>query len=60
VAGQALLTGLVVLFGYAALLAIGYHLFVRYYEEPTLGRLFGWLYARYRRAVYRWLPKRPG
>src|SRR3954465_8640140 len=40
VVGEALLTGMVVLFGYAAFFAIGYHLFVRYYEEPTLGRLF--------------------
>ena len=55
--GEALLSGMVVLFGYAALMAIGYHLFVRYYEEPTLGRLFGEPYARYREAVPRWLPR---
>ena len=60
VVGEALLTGMVVLFGYAALVALGYHLFVRYYEEPTLGRLFGEPYARYRAAVPRWLPRRPG
>jgi len=60
VLGEALLTGMVVLFGYAALFAVGYHLFVRYYEEPTLGRLFGEQYARYREAVPRWLPRRPG
>jgi protein-S-isoprenylcysteine O-methyltransferase Ste14 len=58
--GEALLTGMVVLFGYAALMAVGYSLFVRYYEEPTLGRLFGEPYARYRQAVPRWLPRRPG
>ncbi len=40
VIGEALLSGRVALFGYAAFMAIGYHLFVRYYEEPTLGRLF--------------------
>src|SRR5262245_5827514 len=57
VVGEALLTGMVVLFGYAALMAVGYHLFVRYYEEPTLGRLFGEPYARYREAVPRWLPR---
>ena len=57
IVGEALLTGMVVLFGYAALMAIGYHLFVRYYEEPTLGRLFGEPYARYREEVPRWLPK---
>ena len=60
IVGEALLTGMVVLFGYAALMAVGYHLFVRYYEEPTLGRLFGEPYARYREAVPRWLPRRPG
>jgi protein-S-isoprenylcysteine O-methyltransferase Ste14 len=58
--GETLLTGRVVLFGYAAVLAVGYHLFVRRYEEPTLGRLFGESYARYRAAVPRWLPRRPG
>jgi protein-S-isoprenylcysteine O-methyltransferase Ste14 len=60
IVGEALLTGMVVLFGYAALMAVGYHLFVRYYEEPTLGRLFGAPYARYREAVPRWLPRWPG
>jgi protein-S-isoprenylcysteine O-methyltransferase Ste14 len=50
---------MVVLFAYAALMAVGYHLFVRYYEEPTLGRLFGEPYARYRQAVPRWLPRWP-
>ena len=59
VIGEALLTERLALFGYAALLAIGYHLFVRFYEEPTLSRLFGEPYARYRKAVPRWLPRRP-
>jgi protein-S-isoprenylcysteine O-methyltransferase Ste14 len=58
--GEALLTGMVVLFGFAALMAVGYHLFVRYYEEPTLGRLFGEPYAHYRATVPRWLPRWPG
>ena len=58
IVGEALLCGRVVLVGYAALLAIGYHLFVRHYEEPTLGRLFGEPYARYREAVPRWVPRR--
>jgi protein-S-isoprenylcysteine O-methyltransferase Ste14 len=60
IVGEALLSGMVVLLGYAVLMAVGYHLFVRYYEEPTLGRLFGEPYARYREAVPRWLPRRPG
>jgi protein-S-isoprenylcysteine O-methyltransferase Ste14 len=59
IVGEALLTGMAVLFGYAALMALGYHLFVRHYEEPTLGRLFGEPYGRYRQAVPRWVPRRP-
>ncbi|MBV9514091.1 MAG: isoprenylcysteine carboxylmethyltransferase family protein [Mycobacteriaceae bacterium] len=57
--GEALLADAVVLLGYAALLAVVYHLFVLYYEEPTLSRLFGEAYARYREAVPRWLPRWP-
>lgn len=59
IVGEALLTGMVVLFGYACLMAIGYHLFVSYYEEPTLGRRFGESYRRYRETVPRWLPGWP-
>jgi protein-S-isoprenylcysteine O-methyltransferase Ste14 len=57
--GEALLTGMAVLLGYFAIMAVGYHLFVRYYEEPTLGRLFGGSYTRYQESVPRWLPRRP-
>jgi len=57
VIGEALLTEAVILLGYAGVLAITYHLFVRYYEEPTLGRLFGEAYSRYCEAVPRWLPR---
>jgi protein-S-isoprenylcysteine O-methyltransferase Ste14 len=57
--GEALLAEATVLLGYAAFLAIAYHLLVRYYEEPTLGRLFGEAYARYRTVVPRWLPRWP-
>jgi protein-S-isoprenylcysteine O-methyltransferase Ste14 len=60
IVSEALLTGMVVLFGYATFMAIGYHLFVKNYEEPTLGRLFGESYARYRETVPRWLPRWPG
>jgi protein-S-isoprenylcysteine O-methyltransferase Ste14 len=59
VVGEGLLSGAAALFGYAAVLAVGYHLFVTYYEEPTLSRLFGDAYARYRAAVPRWLPRWP-
>jgi protein-S-isoprenylcysteine O-methyltransferase Ste14 len=56
-AGEAVLTGAGILLVYAAVLAIGYHVFVRYYEEPTLRRVFGEAYGRYCEAVPRWWPK---
>lgn len=55
--GEAVLAEAVILLGYAVVLAIAYHLFVRYYEEPTLGRLFGAAYTRYCEAVPRWWPQ---
>ncbi len=58
--GEALMADAAILLGYAALLTIAYHLFVRFYEEPTLGRLFGESYARYCEQVPRWLPRWPG
>src|SRR6266566_2162768 len=36
------------------------HLFVVWYEEPTLRRRFGLPYVGYLALVHRWLPKRPG
>jgi len=54
--GEAILLGRIFLFGYAVFLAIGYHLFVRFYEEPTLRRKFGEEYVHYCAAVSRWLP----
>jgi protein-S-isoprenylcysteine O-methyltransferase Ste14 len=33
------------------------HLFVMFYEEPTLRRQFGESYDEYRRRVPRWIPK---
>jgi protein-S-isoprenylcysteine O-methyltransferase Ste14 len=56
--GEALFFGSLILLGYAILLAIGYHVFVRFYEEPTLKRTFGEDYVHYTEAVPRWLPKR--
>jgi protein-S-isoprenylcysteine O-methyltransferase Ste14 len=56
--------GLWVVFGHANPLAIvavtcvgvGVHLFVVYYEEPTLRRKFGTDYDQYCRNVNRWWP----
>jgi protein-S-isoprenylcysteine O-methyltransferase Ste14 len=44
---------------YAALVALGFHLFVLLYEEPTLARTFGESYRAYREAVARWVPRLP-
>ena len=57
--------GLWILFGHAdlvliavvAAVALGIHLFVVFYEEPTLRRKFGPDYEAYRRNVRRWLPR---
>jgi protein-S-isoprenylcysteine O-methyltransferase Ste14 len=57
--GEAWLTGTLLLSGYVVFLAIAYYVFVRYYEEPTLGRLFGEAYTRYCEVVPRWLPRWP-
>jgi len=57
--------GLWIVFGHAnattiiAVLAValGVHLFVVFYEEPTLGHKFGAQYAEYRQHVRRWWPR---
>ncbi len=55
---EAFFFGSLVLLAYAAFFAIGYYLFVRFYEEPTLKRLFGEDYTRYCQIVPRWMPRR--
>jgi protein-S-isoprenylcysteine O-methyltransferase Ste14 len=57
VLGIGLWTGAASLFGYSLLLALSYHLFVRYYEEPHLQRVFGQSYAEYCAGVPRWWPR---
>lgn len=56
--GEALLLEAPGLLGYAAVFWIVVHLFVVLYEEPTLRRLFGEPYERYRQSVPRWLPRK--
>jgi protein-S-isoprenylcysteine O-methyltransferase Ste14 len=57
--GEALFFASRALLAYAAAWWLTVHLFVLVYEEPTLARSFGDSYARYRRAVRRWVPGRP-
>jgi protein-S-isoprenylcysteine O-methyltransferase Ste14 len=45
------------LLGYALLLGPCFHLFVVFYEEPTLRRRFGGPYQEYCQAVPRWIPR---
>lgn len=56
VAGQTWLFHSSNLLTYLVCLAIGFHLFVLLYEEPTLHSMFGAEYDRYRAAVPRWIP----
>ncbi len=41
---------------YGCVLLVAAHLFVVFYEEPTLARTFGQEYEAYKRRVGRWLP----
>jgi protein-S-isoprenylcysteine O-methyltransferase Ste14 len=58
--GQALLLGRPVLLGYAAVVAVAFASFVRWYEEPALTRRYGEEYRAYRAEVPGWIPARPG
>lgn len=56
-AGATLFYESLALLVYLAALAIATHIFIVYYEEPTLNRLFGSAYGAYRSTVNRWLPR---
>lgn len=55
--GQALFFPSVDLVVYAGLVWLAMHLFVVWYEEPTLRATFGEEYVRYSAAVHRWIPR---
>jgi len=55
--GQALFFGNLAVLEYAFVVAIGFHLFVILYEEPTLKRTFGSDYQVYCEEVPRWIPR---
>jgi protein-S-isoprenylcysteine O-methyltransferase Ste14 len=56
-AGAALFYSSVSLLVYAAVFLLAMHLFVVWYEEPTLARVSGDQYEAYRLRVRRWLPR---
>jgi protein-S-isoprenylcysteine O-methyltransferase Ste14 len=55
--GQGLLFANAPLLEYAVAVAIGFHLFVLLYEEPTLRRTYGPEYDEFCANVRRWLPR---
>lgn len=55
--GEAVLYRSVHVAEYGAAMLLAAHLFVVFYEEPTLARQFGEEYERYRRTVPRWIPR---
>lgn len=55
--GQGLLLGNVSLLWYGLVVAIGFHIFVLSYEEPTLRRTFGEEYEVFCQNVPRWIPR---
>jgi protein-S-isoprenylcysteine O-methyltransferase Ste14 len=57
IVGQALMLGRLTLWIYAVAAWLTMAAFVRWYEEPALGRQFGSDYDEYRRAVPAWLPR---
>ena len=58
--GEAALFRAVVMIGFAAAFCVTVHLFVVFYEEPTLRRQFGSSYDQYSKRVPRWIPRVPG
>ena len=45
---------------YLVCVLVTVHLFVVFYEEPTLHKQFGEEYDRYRASVPRWIPRNKG
>ena len=57
IGGQALLFRSLHIAIYMVCMLLTAHLFVVFYEEPTLRKQFGEEYERYRATVPRWIPK---
>jgi protein-S-isoprenylcysteine O-methyltransferase Ste14 len=54
--GEGLALGSVLVLGYSVVVAVAFDLFIRFYEEPHLRKVFGAEYEEYCRRVRRWLP----
>jgi protein-S-isoprenylcysteine O-methyltransferase Ste14 len=59
IAGQALLFASGLLLAYGVVVALAFHMFVVWYEEPTLRQKFGAGYEVYAAEVSRWMPRAP-
>ena len=59
VIGEAILFRSTLLVGYALVLWGAFHVFVVFFEEPSLRRQFGASYETYFRTVPRWIPRPP-
>ena len=57
--GEAMLYASFFVLLYSLFLVAAAHIFVVFYEEPTLRRKFGESYEQYLRSVPRWLPRMP-
>jgi protein-S-isoprenylcysteine O-methyltransferase Ste14 len=57
IGGQAWMFHSLALAVYVAFMLLAAHLFVLFYEEPTLRKRYGEEYERYRASVPRWIPK---
>ena len=54
--GEAIVFNSWALLRYALIFGLGFHLFVVFYEEPTLKKKFGVAYEEYCKTVPRWIP----
>lgn len=55
--GQSLLFSDATLLAYAFAVWLAFHIFIVWYEEPTLSRQFGLSYDEFRKHVPRWIPR---
>ena len=57
--GESIIFSSLAILQYTLVVWLMFHLFVVFYEEPTLRKKFGATYDEYRKSVSRWVPHRP-